>query len=85
MHLVLGCALPFIQDVTKDDTRIGRGNFDGGLDVDEVVRPDVLCWWALDNFKISQRRKLNCQILQCFCSLVDQEYVKNNVKLMDLG
>lgn len=76
--------LALVQYVAENDTRVGRRNLDGCLDVDKVVRADILRWWALYNLEVAKRCKLDGEILQCLCRLVDEEHVKHNVKLMHL-
>lgn len=58
--------------------------FDGGLKVDEVMWPDVLRWRSLHNLEIAQSSKFHSEILQCFGSLVDEENVEDDIKLMHL-
>src|SRR6266496_3977084 len=50
----------------------------------EVVRTKILCRWPFDNLEVSERCKLNRQVLKRLLRLVDEEHIENNVKLMNL-
>jgi HD-GYP domain-containing protein (c-di-GMP phosphodiesterase class II) len=49
------------------------------------VGPNVLRWRSLNNLKITKGCKFDCEVLQCFGRLVDKQYIKYNVELMDLS
>lgn len=57
---------------------------DRRLDVDEVVRTDILRRRPFDYLEIAQCRKFNCKVLQRLGRLVHKKHVEYNVKLMDL-
>lgn len=57
---------------------------DRRLNVDKVMRADILRRGPFDYLEIAQCRKFNCKILQCLGRLVYKKHVEYNVKLMDL-
>jgi len=83
-HVGVDALFALVQNVAEDDTRVSRRNLDGCLDVDKVVRADVLRWWALNNLEVTKCCKLDCEILQCLGRLVHEKHVKHNVKLVHL-
>jgi len=48
-HVGVDALFAFVKHVAEDDTGVGRRNLDGRLQVDEVVRANVLCRWSLDD------------------------------------
>lgn len=83
-HIGVDALLALVEDVTEDDSGVSRRHLDGRLEVDEIVRANILCRWSLNNLEVTEGCKLYCKILQCLGCLVDKQNIENDVKLMNL-
>jgi hypothetical protein len=55
-----------------------------GLQIDEVVRADILCSRAFNNLEVAEGRKFDGEVLQCLGRLVDEKDVKHDIELVNL-
>ena len=72
-----------VHNGPKDNTRVGRGDFDGGLHREEGMRGDVLLRGTFDEFQVSEGGEFKREVLQGFGGLVDEEDVENDVEFVD--
>lgn len=64
-----------VDHVAKDDTRLGRRDLDGCLDIVECVWAKRMRCGTLDKFEIAEGSEFDGQVLQRIVCLVDDQDV----------
>lgn len=59
--------------------------FDGCLNVNEVVRANVLSGWSFHDLEVTKSRKFNRQVLKRLGRLIDEKDIEHNIELVNLS